>query len=165
MEIPVSTSIDLHFTPDTEWLIEKWYLICILMIYLDNSESSTFLLTVSYEGFLLSSEDDLAFTNWHHPQHSYAIGPLVTVVFSWNKSSGQLLLFSYLFYYDTNYALNLSDEVFGLTLHKVFCQTLATCPLHFFGSAILHSTQHSLGVEWYVDGQTSPFTYLLKFSS
>ena len=133
------------------------------MIYLDNSESSTFLLTVSYEFFLPSSEDDLAFTNWHHPQHSYAIGPLVTVVFSWNKSSGQLLLFSYLFYYDTNYALNLSDEVCVLTLHKVFCQTLATCPLHFFGLAILHPTQHLLWVEGYVYAQTGAITYLLKF--
>ena len=149
MEIPVSMSIDLHSTSDTERVIEKEYLRCILMIFLDISESRTFLLTGSYEGFLLSSEGDLAFTNWHHPQHTYAIDPPVTVVFSWNKSSGKLFLFSYLFFYDTNYALNLSDEVCVLTLHKVFCQTLATYPHHFFGSAILHPTS---------------IIYLLKFS-
>ena len=164
MEIPVSMSIDLHSTSDTERVIEKEYLRCILMIFLDISESRTFLLTGSYEGFLLSSEGDLAFTNWHHPQHTYAIDPPVTVVFSWNKSSGKLFLFSYLFFYDTNYALNLSDEVCVLTLHKVFCQTLATYPHHFFGSAILHPTQHSLWVEWYMDAHTGAIIYLLKFS-
>ena len=56
-------SIDLHSTSDTERVIEKEYLRCILMIFLDISESITFLLTGSYEGFLLSSEGDLAFTN------------------------------------------------------------------------------------------------------
>ena len=128
------------------------------------SESRTFLWTGSYEVFLLSSEGDLAFTNLPHPQHPYTIGLPVTVVISWNKSSGKLFLFSYLFFYDTNYAFNLSDEVCVLTLHKVFCQTPATYLLHFFGSAILHPIQHSLWVEWYVDAQTGAITYLLKFS-
>ena len=52
------------------------------MIFLDMSESRTFLWTGSYEVFLLSSEDDLAFTNLPYPQHPYTIGLPVTVVIS-----------------------------------------------------------------------------------